>query len=97
MQDEIAICNIDGSFTNEIDLKPLDDEVQTLRDLWNLRLMKKGNANPDDAFTSNASESILESRFCRDVREYFLHKLDPFLRFLEPENHEQYFNVELLS
>ena len=70
--------------------------MQTLRQIWAIRQLKKGNANLDDAFASESMEQkndtyakeSVEERFCREIREFFLKKLDPFLRFLQPEMHE---------
>ena len=64
----LAICDIDGSFTNNLDFPELDDEKRILRSLSALKNFK--GAKFDSAFHEMYQEELIQSdnRFTIEVR-----------------------------
>ena len=81
-KDHIAICDIDGSFTNNLNFPELEDEKRILRSLSALKNFK--GAKFDSAFHEMYSEELKESdnRFTIEVRNVFFGILDQFLNLL---------------
>ena len=78
-KDHIAICDIDGSFTNSIDLPELEDENIMLRSLSALKNFK--GARYDSAFKEMYEEDLKLSNesFTIEARKVFFGILDQFL------------------
>ena len=72
----IAICDIDGSFTNNLDFPELEDEKRILRSLSALKNFK--GAKFDSAFHEIYHEDLLayDKRFTIEVRNVFFGILD---------------------
>ena len=70
-KDHIAICDIDGSFTNNLDFPELEDEKRILRSLSALKNFK--GAKFDSAFHEMYQKDLVESgkRFTIEVRNVF--------------------------
>ena len=81
-KDHIAICDIDGSFTNNLELPELEDENSFLRSLSSLKNYK--GARYDSAFKEMYEEDLRKSdeNFTKEARTVFFGILNQFLDLL---------------
>lgn len=81
-KEHIAICDIDGSYTNNIQFPELEDEKKILRSLSALKNFK--GAKFDSAFHEMYQEDLKNSdkQFTIEVRNVFFGILDQFLNLL---------------
>lgn len=81
----MAICDIDGSFTNNLNFPELEDEKRMLRSLSALKNFR--GAKFDSAYEESYAEEMKaqEKNFARDVRNQFFGVLDQFLNLI-PDN-----------
>lgn len=91
-KDHIAICDIDGSFTNNLQLPELEDENTMLRSLSALKNFK--GARYDSAFKEMHEEQLRKSdrTFTIEARNVFFGILNQFLNVLCDG---EYFNQNL--
>lgn len=91
-KDHIAICDIDGSFTNNLQLPELEDENTMLRSLSALKNFK--GARYDSAFKEMHEEQLRNSdrTFTIEARNVFFGILNQFLNVLCDG---EYFNQNL--
>ena len=75
----IAICDIDGSYTNNLDLPKLEDELHHLR---TLNLLKNYKVTKFDSAFSDQYQAELDANhktFVKEVRDYFKGILSPYI------------------
>ena len=79
----LAICDINGNFTNDLVLPKIEDEFETLKilnSLKNYRVTKFDSAFPDQY---EAELKVNHENFVQEVRYYFMKILDPYLQDIE--------------
>lgn len=81
-RDNVAICDIDGSFTNNLKFPELEDEKRMLRSLSALKNFR--GAKSDSAFEESYAEEMKaqEKNFAIDVRYQFYGVLNQFLKLI---------------